>query len=201
MTETPEPSSEELDRLFADFEGGDRDALTALLPHVLEELRDLASRHLRRERAGHTFQTSALVNEAYLRLAAQRKLRWESRSHFLAIATRLMRRILVDHARERGRAKRGGDRRAVELEESLVVEVGREEELVALDEALARLEARDPRKCRVVELRFFAGLGLEEVAEVLRISPNTVTRDWNLARAWLHRELRPDGATEGEARP
>lgn len=183
-------SQEELDRLFAEWEGGDREVLAELVPLVFDELHTLAARHMHREGPGHTFQTSALVNEAYLRLTEQKKVRWENRAHFLAIATRLMRRILVDHARAKRRDKRGGDRRPVELDEALVVGAEPVTDLVALDEALEALEAR------VVELRFIAGLDLEETAQVLGVSPNTVTRDWNLARAWLYRALRP-GETNG----
>jgi len=190
-------SPEELDRLFAEWEGGDREVLAELVPLVFDELHALAARHMRREGPAHTFQTSALVNEAYLRLTEQKKVRWENRAHFLAIATRLMRRILVDHARAKRRDKRGGDRRPVELDEALVVGAEPATDLVALDEALEALEARDPRKARVVELRFIAGLDLEETAEVLNVSPNTVTRDWNLARAWLYRALRPDETDGG----
>ncbi|NWG13745.1 MAG: sigma-70 family RNA polymerase sigma factor [Acidobacteria bacterium] len=188
-------STEDLRQLFADWEGGDQEALSRLIPLVYDELHRLAGRCMRREGAGNTLQTTALVNEAYLRLRDQKKAHFENRGHFLAIAARLMRRILVDHARERHRLKRGGDARRVDLEECLSITADSGPDLLPLNDALLALEKVDPRKCRVVELRFFAGLSVEETAEVLRISANTVMRDWNLARAWLYRELsrQPNG--------
>ena len=180
---------EDLTQAFADWAGGDQEALARLIPLVYDELHLLAGRCMRRESAGNTLQTTALVNEAYLRLLDQRKARFENRAHFLAIAARLMRRILVDHARERHRLKRGGEARRVDLDVCLAVSADPDAGLVGLDDALQALEKIHPRKCRVVELRFFAGLSIEETAGVLKISANTVMRDWNLARAWLYREL------------
>lgn len=159
------------------------------MPLVMGELRRLARGYLRRERPGHTLQTSALVNEAYLRLAGQNQVHWQSRSHFYAIAAQCMRRILVDYAKTRRRDKRGGDARQVELSEAVSMTVEQSEELLALDEALERLAASDGRKSKVVELRYFGGYGVEETAEILGVSEVTVARDWRLARAWLRREV------------
>ena len=169
---------------------GDRAALEELTPLVYGELRRLAHRHLGRERRGHTLQTSALVHEAYLRLIGQKNVEWQGRAHFFGIAARLMRQILVDYARTRNNQKRGGDANRVSLDEALLVSDERAAEVVALDEALERLAKVDPRKGRVVELRFFGGLSVEETAEVLAVSPGTVMRDWTLAKAWLHNELK-----------
>lgn len=193
--------SEDLTRLFADWEGGSQEALARLIPLVYDELHRVAGRCMSRERAGNTLQTTALVNEAYLRLLDQKKAHFENRAHFLAIAARLMRRILVDHARGRYRQKRGGEARRVDLDECLAVSAAPDPSLVPLDDALQALEAIDPRKCRVVELRFFAGLSIEETAEALKISANTVMRDWNMARAWLYRELRAAPERPGDADP
>jgi RNA polymerase sigma factor (TIGR02999 family) len=159
------------------------------MPLVYEELRRLAHRYMRRERVGHTLQTTALINEAYLRLIEQQHVQWQSRAHFFAIAAQLMRRILVDYARTRTRAKRGGGALRVSLNEGAVSSEERGAELIALDDALQRLTLIDPRKSRVVELRFFGGLSIEEVADVLNVTPMTVVRDWKTAKAWLHREI------------
>lgn len=183
------PSEEELTRLLAESGIGDRATLTELLPHVYDELRRVARRYMRRENAGHTLQTTALVHEAYIRLAEQRKVQWENRAHFLAIAAKLMRRILIDHARGRHQAKRGGGARKLSLDQCPGLGVELQEDLVALNDALAALESVDARKCRVVELRYFAGLDVDETAEVLKISRSTVMRDWELAKAWLYREI------------
>ena len=172
---------------------GDQAALDQLMPIVYDELRRLAHSHLRRERPGHTLQTTALVNEAYLRLIDQRSVRWQNRAHFFGIASQLMRRILVDHARARHVAKRGGGARHVPLDEAVVVSAQRAAEVLALDEALTALATVDQRKSRVVEMRFFGGLSIEETAEVLAVSPGTVMRDWTLAKAWLHREINQAG--------
>ena len=156
---------------------------------VYKELRDIAHYHLQRERPGHTLQSAALVNEAYLRLLDQRPFETENRAHFLAVASRLMRQILVDYARSYGAAKRGADRR-VELDASLVLPQVRNADVVALDDALTGLAKLDEQQCRIVELRFFGGLATEEIAEVLGISSSTVKREWNVAKAWLTREMK-----------
>lgn len=175
-------------QLLRAWSEGDRAALEQLLPLVHGELHELAKRYLRGERPGHALQTTALVNEAYLRLVDVRQVRWQDRSHFMAIAARLIRQILVDFARERGCGKRGGGFRQVPLDESVAVDQP-DEDLLALDEALQALAAFDARKAQVVELRFFAGLSLEETALALHVSPETVRRDWRLAKAWLRRQL------------
>ena len=168
---------------------GDDDALEQLTPLVEAELRRLARGYMRRERRDHTLQTTALVNEAFLRLTDARSVRWQDRAHFLAISARLMRRILVDHARTRRYAKRGGGAAKVSLDEALVVTSDPRPDLVALDDALQALAAVDSRKGQVVEMRFFGGLSVEETAEALGVSPQTVMRDWRLAKVWLLREL------------
>jgi len=169
---------------------GDPSAPEKLAPLIYAELHRLARRSMRREHAQHTLETGALLNEAYLRLADWKNARWENRAHFYGVAAHIMRRVLVDHARSRGFQKRGGGERPVALDENLVASPERGPDLVALDEALDRLAKMDSRKGKVVELRFFAGLSVEETAAVLDVSPFTVIRDWNLAKAWLHRELR-----------
>ncbi len=171
------------------WKAGDQDALEALLPLVYKELRDIARYHLQRERPGHTLQSAALVHEVYLRLLDQRPFDTDNRAHFLAVASRLMRQILVDHARSHGAAKRGADRR-VELDASLVLPQVRSTDVVALDDALTDLARLDEQQSRIVELRFFGGLSNEEIAEVLGISVSTVKRDWNVAKAWLTREMK-----------
>ena len=168
---------------------GDGGALEQLVPLVELDLRQLARRHMARERTGHTLQTTALVNEAYVRLVEGGGLRARDRVHFFALAARLMRHILVDHARARGNQKRGGDLRKVIFDDALAVWVDRGQDLVALDDALTSLSAIDPRRGRVVELRYFGGLTVEETAQALAISVQTVMRDWQLARLWLRREL------------
>jgi RNA polymerase sigma-70 factor (ECF subfamily) len=167
---------------------GDQSALDKLAPIVYDELRRLARHYLGRERAGHSLQATALVNEAYLRLVDYKRMRWENRAHFFAVSAQLMRRILVDHAR-RHNLKRGGGVQHVALEDTAVVGGGRAENLVVLDDAMQALARIDPRKAHVVELRFFGGLSVEETAEVLKVSPVTVMRDWSTARAWLYREM------------
>ena len=162
-------------------------ALDRLLPLVHGELRRLAGRHMRHERAGHTLQASALVNEAYLRLIEVKQVPWQNRAHFFAMASRFMRRILVDAARAKAYQKRAGQK--VSLDEAVDVAHTSSQDFVALDDALNALEAIDPRKCRVVEMRFFAGMSLEETAEALHLSIGTIKRDWRLAKAWLAREL------------
>jgi RNA polymerase sigma factor (TIGR02999 family) len=168
---------------------GDDGALERLTPLVEAELRRLARGYMRRERDGHTLQTTALVNEAFLRLTDARSVRWQDRAHFLGISARLMRRVLVDHARSRGYRKRGGGAQRVTLDEGLVASPRPSVDVVALDRALEALAAVDTRKARMIELRFFGGLSVEETAEVLQVSPDTVKRDWRLAKLWLLREL------------
>jgi len=172
---------------------GDDGALERLTPLVEAELRRLARGYMRRERGGHTLQTTALVNEAFLRLTDARRIRWQDRAHFLAISARLMRRVLVDHARARGYLKRGGGAQRVTLNEWLAATPAPALDVVALDRALSALAAVDPRKAQVIELRFFGGLTVEEAAEVLGVSPDTVKRDWRLAKLWLLRELEGRG--------
>jgi RNA polymerase sigma factor (TIGR02999 family) len=181
--------------LLRAWSDGDQKALDQLTPIVYDELRRLAGHYLRRERAGHSLQATALVNEAYLRLVDYKRMRWENRAHFFAVSAQLMRRILVDHAR-RHNLKRGGGVQHVALEDTAVLGGGRHEDLVVLDDALQALARIDPRKAQVVELRFFGGLSVEETAEVLKVSPVTVMRDWGTARTWLYREM-GGGAGDG----
>ena len=182
--------SHSVTRLLREWRGGDREALDRLVPLVYEELRLQAARYLRRERPGHTLQTSALINEAYLRLVDAQDVPWQSRAHFCAVAANLMRRILVDHARMKRAEKRGGADVRLPLDEAMGVAGSQEVDLIALDEALEMLAALDPQQARVVELRFFTGLSVEETAEALGVSPRTVKRDWGMARAWLYSELK-----------
>lgn len=183
------PAPNEITRLLKDWSGGDPTALDQLMPLVYEELHRLAHQHMRREQPGHMLQTSALINEAYLRLVDQPQIRWESRTHFFGIAARLMRRILVDEARKRKSAKRGGRAIQVSLVEGTNGAQEQAANVVALDDALKSLEAIDARQSEIVELRFFGGLSIEETAEVLKVSPGTVMRDWTFARAWLRNEM------------
>jgi RNA polymerase sigma factor (TIGR02999 family) len=184
-----EPPSE-VTQLLQVWRGGDRKALDALLPLVYKELRRLAHFQLRNERPNHTLQSAALVHEAYFRLVGMNRLQWESRTHFFAIAAQLMRQILVDYARRHGAAKRGGSVCKLSLDEGAMMSPRKKDvEVVALDDALIGLAKIDPRQSRVVELRFFAGLSLGQISEVLEIAPATVQRDWTAARAWLHREI------------
>jgi RNA polymerase sigma-70 factor, ECF subfamily len=176
-------------RLLVRLTDGDRAALDDLLPLVYGELRRLAASYLRRERADHTLQPTALVHESYLRLVDQTQVRWQNRAHFFGVAAQMMRRILVDHARERVAEKRGGGAERLSLDENIAVSGERARELVALDEALARLAEIDPEKSRVVELRFFGGLSVEETAEVLGVSAPTVKRHWRMAKAWLYGQM------------
>jgi RNA polymerase sigma factor (TIGR02999 family) len=182
-------SVNEVTQLLLNWSDGDKAAVDRLMPVVYDELRRLAHYHMGRERHGHTLQTSALVNEAYLRLIDQKSVQWQNRSHFFGIASQMMRRILVDHARSRHYAKRGGGTHQVSLDEALLVSEERVAEVVALDDALTALTEIDERKSQIVEMRFFGGLSIEETAEVLAVSPGTVMRDWTLAKAWLHREI------------
>jgi len=183
------PSQKQITQMLMDWGNGDQAALEKLTPLVYGELHRLARRYMGRERPGHTLQTSALVNEAYIRLIDWKNIQWQNRAHFFAVSAQLMRRILVDFARSRNYAKRGGAARNVSLDEAMVVSREKGADLVALDDALASLARLNERQSRVVELRFFAGLELDEIAEVMKVSVGTVRRDWTLARAWLHREL------------
>ena len=183
-----EASPGEVTRLLAAWREGDK-ALDALVPVVYKELRRMAHRYMRQEQPGRTFDTADLVSEVYLKLVDSSRVQWQDRAHFLAVAARLMRQILVDFARSRHYAKRGGDAFRVTFRESLEMPDTDAAEWVTLDEALRALEAVDPRKSRMVELRFFGGLSVEETAEVLAVSPNTVQRDWRFAKSWLRREL------------
>jgi RNA polymerase sigma-70 factor (ECF subfamily) len=183
------PLPHEITRLLIDWSNGSQDALEDLFPLVYEELRRLAHRYMNRERPGHTLQTTAVVHEAYLRLIDQKHVQWQNRAHFFAIAAQMMRRILITYAQSYGYAKRGGGALKVSLDEAAILSQARAGELIALDEALQSLAIIDVRRSQVVELRFFGGLNNEEVAEVLKISPNTVMRDWNVAKAWLYREM------------
>lgn len=181
--------TQDVTELLGQLREGHDEALEALIPLVERELRRLARGCLRRERSNHTLHTTALVNEAYIRLAHQRRTDWRNRAQFFGIAATLMRRILVDYARRRGYAKRGGEAVTIPLDEAVVLSPERSAELVALDAALQRLAAHDERKHRVVELRYFAGASVEEIAEILGVSTITVKRDWQVAKAWLYREL------------
>jgi RNA polymerase sigma factor (TIGR02999 family) len=183
------PPVQDVTVLLQAWSKGDKSALDQLTPMIYTELERLARRYMAREQSGHTLETGALLNEAFLRLVHWKTARWENRSHFYGLAAQIMRRVLVDHARSRSFQKRGGKARPVALDEAVVVSPERSPDLVELDEALERLATFDPRKSQVVELRFFGGLSNEETAEVLGLSPFTVIRDWNLAKAWLQREL------------
>ena len=180
---------EEVTQLLLAWNGGDTAALGKLMPLVYDELRKAAKRYLRREPAGHSLQTTALVNEVYLRLIDAKNVRWQDRAHFFAISARLMRRVLVDFARRRRQSKRGGEARQISIEGALAFGQERSADIVALDDALTELAELNPRQSQVVELRFFGGLTEDEIAVALKVSPRTVRNDWRLARAWLYREL------------
>ena len=186
---TASPAQQEVTQLLGDWSGGDEGALEKLIPLVQPELHRLAHHYMSRERAGHTLQTTAILDEAYLRLVDNTKPIWQGRSHFIAAAAQLMRRIMVDHARERHSLKRGGGALKVTLDEAALVTQTRSEELLALDDALDRLAAQDARKSQIVELRYFGGLTVEETAEFLKLSQRTVEREWTMAKAWLYRAL------------
>ncbi|HEX2269961.1 MAG TPA: sigma-70 family RNA polymerase sigma factor [Pyrinomonadaceae bacterium] len=189
MKKDPPRQEHQITELLAEWSGGNQAALDELYPLVYDELHRLARRYMSRERKGHTLQTTALINEAYVRLVDQRNVQWANRSHFFAISAQIMRRILIDHARRHAYAKRGGGAQQVSLDESAVIALDNLSEFLRLDEALQSLAELDPRRSRVVELRYFGGLNNEEIAGVLKISENTVIRDWNMARAWLYRQL------------
>ena len=188
------PSS--ITRLLKAWGGGDHAAFEKLAPLVDAELRRLARRYIRGERTGHTFQPTALINEVYLRLIDWGSISWQDRAHFFGLSARLMRRVLVDHARRQRRGKRGGDAVTIAFDEAVVVPKERTADLVAIDDALNALATHDVRKGQIVELRFFGGLSVEETAEVLKISPRTVKREWSLARAWLYCELTQEEAPD-----
>jgi RNA polymerase sigma factor (TIGR02999 family) len=183
------PGPKDVTTLLVEWGNGNQAALNELTPLVYDQLRLLAARQLRRERAHHTLQSTALVHEAYLKLIDQRRVQWQDREHFFAIASQMIRRILVSHARARKASKRGGGQTTLALDDSIALSGRKDMDLVAVDDALEGLSRMDPRQARIVELRFFGGLSIEGTAEVLGISTSTATRDWNLARAWLHREL------------
>jgi RNA polymerase sigma-70 factor, ECF subfamily len=184
--------------LLNDWQSGDRTALEKLTPVIYDELKRIAHRYVQRERNGHTLQTTALVNEAYLRLAAQKEIAWENRAHFFAVSAQVMRHILIDYARRRRYAKHGGELQQVPLEEATLMSEQRAAELIALDEALDELKQLDRRKSSVVELRYFGGLSLEEAADVLDVSVMTVRRDWRAAKAWLFRRMTGAGALDDD---
>lgn len=186
MTEDP---THQVTQLLIEWSNGDKSALNKLMPLIHKELLRLAHHYMSRERPGHTLQTTALVDEAYVRLVNRKEVRWQNRAHFFAIAAQLMRSILVDHARSHAYAKRGGGARKIELDEATVVSQERAAEVVALDDALKELASFDPQQSRIVELRFFGGLTIEETAEALGLSPATIKREWSSAKTWLYHEL------------
>jgi RNA polymerase sigma factor (TIGR02999 family) len=179
----------EVTGLLLDWNNGQPEALERLMPLVYDELRHIAARYLRKEREDHTLQTTALVHEAYIRLIDQQQANWQNRAQFFGVAAQMMRRILVDHARGHQADKRGGGAAKLSLDEAIEIADQKEVDLIALDEALNQLAQLDEQQCRVVELRFFAGLTVEEVAAVMKLSPATIKREWSMAKAWLHREL------------
>ena len=186
------PSSHDVTLMLQAWREGDRSALEKLTPLVEAELRRLAHHYLARERSDHTLQTTALINEAWVRLIDWQQVSWQNRAHFFGVSARLMRNILVGFARTRKQQKRGGGARHVSLEEAAAVSVDRSNDLIALDGALQALARYDARKCQIVELRFFGGLSVNETAEVMRLSPITIIREWNKAKAWLYQELNPE---------
>ncbi len=188
-------SSHSVTHLLEQWNNGDRDALDNLMPLVYEELRKMARRYMGQQNPRQTLQTTALIHEAYLRLVKQKEKHFENRAHFFGVAAQAMRHILVDYARARHTAKRGGGARPIPLEETALVTQERAAEVIALDDALNELEELSKRQSRVVELRYFGGLSVEETAAVLEVSPDTVMRDWNMAKTWLHRALRPTSET------
>lgn len=188
----PPDNHSDVTKILQAWAKGDQGALERLTPLVYQELHTAARRYMARESVGHTLQPTALINEVYMRLVDFPEIDWQSRAHFVAVCARLMRRILTDHARSHKYLKRGGEAQKITLDESLHGGFEMSTDVLVLDEAMNRLGEMDPRKSKVVELRFFGGLSVEETAEVLKISPDTVTRDWNFARAWLMREMRPE---------
>lgn len=192
------PSPESITQLLIEWRDGDEKALDRLIPLVYEELNRLAHRYMRRERPGHSFQTNDLVNEAYLRLVDHKGMRWQNRAHFYAVAAQAMRRILVDRARLRASVKRGGRVQMVDLDEANTKSEEQAAGLVALDDALVELAALDPRKVKIVEMRYFGGMSVEETAEALEVSAVTVMRDWSTAKAWLLRSLTSDSENNSQ---
>jgi RNA polymerase sigma-70 factor (ECF subfamily) len=186
-------TADHLTDLLIEWREGDKAALDKLTPLVYDELRRIAHRYVQHERNGHTLQTTALVNEAFVRLAGSEKVAWQSRAHFFAVTAQVMRHLLIDHARRRSYAKRAGEAKQVSLAEAHAMTQQRATELVALDEALEELSRLDPRKARVVELRYFGGLSREETAQVVEVSPMTERRDWRAAKAWLYRRMKDEG--------
>ena len=186
MSSTPR---DDITLLLHEWAKGDRAALDKLIPVVYRELRQLARHYMNRERPGHTLQTTALISEAYLRLVHYERMQWQDRTHFLAVAAQAMRRILVEHARSHHYAKRGGGAQTISLDDAPAVGIERAPDILALDDAMLELESMDPRKCRIVEFRFFGGLSTEETAEVLGISTATVEREWRSAKAWLYQSM------------
>ena len=195
MEDTP-PTTPQVTQLLIAWGEGDQIARDQLMSLVYEELHRLAHRYMKRESPGHTLQTSALVNEAFVRLVDQKNVRWQNRAHFFGIAAQMMRRILVDYARSRNYAKRGGGAAQISLDEALIVSDERSAEVVSVHEALERLAEFDPRKSQLVELRFFGGLSIDETAQVLNVSPGTVMHDWTLAKAWLRREISSESSAD-----
>ena len=196
MTESPVNSANEVTQLLVSWGKGDQQSLENLIPLVYDELRRQARRYLRRERPDHTLQSSALVHEVYVRLIDQRQANWHNRSQFFGVAAQLMRRILVDHARSRGAVKRGAGVTKLAIAEEVAAIEMQNVDLIALDTSLTKLEQIDPQQCRIVELRFFSGLSIEDTADALSISPATVKRDWAMAKAWLYREISGSPASE-----
>ena len=188
--------ADDVTHLLSELRNGSEDAVAKLVPLLYRELRRMAAAYLSSERRNHTLQPTALVHEAYLRLVDQKNVQWQNRQHFFGVAAQVMRRILVDHARGHDAVKRGGVVPKVSLEEAIVISQERSAELLALDEALTRLATLDQQQARIIELRFFGGLTVEETAQVLGISPATVKRDWNMAKAWLNREVRTESGSE-----
>jgi RNA polymerase sigma factor (TIGR02999 family) len=192
------PKPKKVSELLVAWSKGNETARDELMPLVYRELRRLAGHHMAMERGGHSLQATALVNEAYLRLVDQGEVRWQGRAHFFALASRMMRHILVDTARKRHGAKRGGDALRVTLDEAMIVSAEKAPEIVALDDALTALAEIDPRRSQVVELKYFGGLSIEEIAGILEVSAITVRRDWNTAKAWLYRAIGGDSKPNGE---
>ncbi|MEP7212391.1 MAG: sigma-70 family RNA polymerase sigma factor [Acidobacteriota bacterium] len=181
---------QEITQMLLELTDGNEEVVNQILPHIYDELRRLASSYLRRERSNHTLQPTALVHEAYMKLIDQSRVKWQNRAHFFGIAAQVMRRILMDHARKHTAEKRGGDAELLPIEEEiLIVSHDKSAELIALDDALQQLAEMDERKARIVELRYFGGLSIEETAEVLRVSVPTVNREWRMAKAWLYSEI------------
>jgi RNA polymerase sigma-70 factor (ECF subfamily) len=194
-----EPKAESVTQLLIELTSGNHAAVDALLPLIYDELRSLASNYLRRERPDHTLQPTALVHEAYLRLVDQTRVNWQNRAHFFGVAAQMMRRILVDHARAHRAGKRGADFQKLSLDENIDRAVERSAELLALDEALQELARMDEQKSRIIELRYFGGLSVEETAEILGLAPVTVKRHWRMAKAWLYGRIRDEGNGERDA--